>query len=297
MRQTLAGLTIRGRAFLTAGITAIVCAVVLGQPSLARAGALVTALPLASAFMLARHKYRLSLRRTLSPPVVSAGCAATVTVTVTNEGQRTSGTLMLEDTLPYPLGSRPRFLLEGVDGGWSGELSYQVRSEARGRFDVGPMTVRVADPFGLIDVGRSFRAVSTLTVTPRTVPLPPTAVNGAFTGSGDNRPRAFAAGNAEDVTVREYRRGDELRRVHWASSAHAGQLMVRREEQQWHSRATIFLDNRVISHRGSGIASSLEAAVSVAASVGVHLADRGFAVRLVSAAGEEAGAGWHFRES
>ena len=122
-------------------------------------------------------------------------------------------------------------------------------------------------------------------------------LGGAWTGSGDNRPRSFATGSAEDVTVREYRRGDDLRRVHWRSSARVGELMVRREEQPWQSRATVFLDNRLISHRGQGVASSLEAAVSAAASVAVHLAQRGYAVRLVTAAGEEPGTAWHSRSA
>ena len=99
------------------------------------------------------------------------------------------------------------------------------------------------------------------------------------------------------MTVREYRRGDDLRRVHWRSSARVGELMVRREEQPWQSRATLFLDNRVRSHRGQGIASSLEAAVSVAASIAVHLTRRGFAVRLVTAAGEDPSSAWHLRDS
>ena len=93
--------------------------------------------------------------------------------------------------------------------------------------------------------------------------------------------------------MREYRRGDDLRRVHWRSSAHAGELMVRREEQPWQSRATLFLDNRKIAHAGSGAASSLEHAVVVAASIGVHLVQRGFNVRLVTAAGEETAPQWH----
>jgi hypothetical protein len=125
------------------------------------------------------------------------------------------------------------------------------------------------------------------------VPLPVVPLSGAWTGAGDNRPRAFASGSAEDVTVREYRRGDDLRRVHWRSSAHAGELMVRREEQPWQSRATLFLDNRKIAHTGSGAASSLEHAVVVAASIGVHLVQRGFNVRLVTAAGEEGAPQWH----
>jgi uncharacterized protein (DUF58 family) len=153
--------------------------------------------------------------------------------------------------------------------------------------------VRVTDPFGLVELGRTFHATSRLTVTPRTVALPVIPLGGAWTGSGDNRPRAFATGSAEDVTVREYRRGDDLRRVHWRSSARVGELMVRREEQPWQSRATVFLDNRGTSHRGQGAASSLEGAVSAAASIAVHLSHLGYTVRLVTASGDSRETQWH----
>ena len=69
--------------------------------------------------------------------------------------------------------------------------------------------------------------------------------------------------------------------------------MVRREEQPWQSRATLFIDNRAHVHRGAGPASSLEYAVSAAASIAIHLAQRGFRVRLISASGTSLGEGWH----
>ncbi len=297
MREALAGLTVRGRAFLAAGVTAMVCAVVLGQDSLARVGVLVLALPLVTAAVVGRSRYRLALVRTVDPQLVRAGQPARVSLALTNEGRTPSGALLLEDRLPYVLGTRPRFVLEGIGHGWKRQVSYQVRSEVRGRFEIGPMSVRVTDPFGLIELGRAFRTTVPLTVTPRTVPLPQIPLGGAWTGSGDNRPRAFATGSAEDVTVREYRRGDDLRRVHWRSSARVGELMVRREEQPWQSRATLFLDNRLRSHRGQGVASSLEAAVCAAASVAVHLSHRGFTVRLVTATGEDPASSWHFRDN
>ncbi len=297
MREALAGLTVRGRAFLAAGVTAVVCAIVLGQPALSRVGVLVLALPLVTAFVIGRSRYRLALVRTVSPQLVTAGQPARVTLSLTNEGRTPSGVLLLEDHVPYVLGTRPRFVVDGVGQGWRQQVTYQVRSDVRGRYEIGPMSVRVGDPFGLVELGRAFRTTVPLTVTPRTVPLPTIPLGGAWTGSGDNRPRAFATGSAEDVTVREYRRGDDLRRVHWRSSARMGELMVRREEQPWQSRATLFLDNRTRAHRGQGIASSLEAAVSVAASIAVHLGQRGFTVRLVTAAGEERGASWHLRDA
>jgi uncharacterized protein (DUF58 family) len=293
MREALSALTVRGRAFLAAGGTAFVCAVVLGQDELVRVGALLVLLPVATAFFLGRSRYRMGLVRTLSPSHVVAGQQARVQLDLTNDGRMPTGLLLLEDQIPYLLGSRPRFVVDRMGPKWKRTVGYVVRCDVRGKYTVGPMRVRLSDPFGLVELDRTFQSTSSLVVTPRVIALPPIPLSGAWTGSGDNRPRAFTSGSAEDVTVREYRRGDDLRRVHWRSSAHAGELMVRREEQPWQSRATLFLDNRTIAHRGSGAASSLEHAVSIAASGAVHLVQRGFSVRLVTSAGEEPGASWH----
>jgi uncharacterized protein (DUF58 family) len=293
MREALSGLTTRGRAFLAAGGTALLCAVFLGYDELLRVGGLLVLVPLATAWFLGRSRYRLGLVRSVTPSLVAAGQPARVTLDLTNDGRMPTGLLLLEDQIPYVLGTRPRFVVDRMGPRWKRSVGYLVRSEVRGKFTVGPMKVRLSDPFGMVELDRAFQSTSSLVVTPRVVPLPVVPLSGAWTGSGDNRPRAFASGSAEDVTVREYRRGDDLRRVHWRSSAHSGELMVRREEQPWQSRATLFLDNRKIAHRGSGAASSLEHAVSIAASIGVHLVQRGFNVRLVTAAGEEGQPLWH----
>ena len=293
MREALSALTTRGRAFLAAGGTALACALVLGYDELVRVGALLVLLPLATAFFLGRSRYRLGLVRSLSPSLVAAGQPTTVRLELSNDGAMPTGLLLLEDQVPVALGTRPRFVVDRMGPDWRRTVEYVVRSEVRGQYDVGPMTVRLSDPFGLVQLQRTFQSTSPLVVTPHVVPLPPIPLSGAWTGSGDNRPRAFASGSAEDVTVREYRRGDDLRRVHWRSSAHSGELMVRREEQPWQSRATLFVDNRTFAHRGTGSASSLEHAVSVAASIAVHLVQRGFNVRLVTARGEDRSAPWH----
>ncbi|MFT4084620.1 MAG: DUF58 domain-containing protein [Nocardioides sp.] len=295
MREALSGLTIRGRAFLGAGVTALVCAIIIDQRSLLRVGVLLIALPLVTAMVVGRGRYRVSLVRVVEPDHVEIGQPTTVEVTIVNEGWIPTGTLMLEEQVPYTLGSRPRFVVDRIGHGWRRRVRYRLRSDLRGRFQIGPMRVTVADPFGLVELGRSFQTSSALTVTPRTVPLSPVNLSGSATASGDSRPRAFSGGSAEDVTVREYRRGDDLRRVHWHSSARVGELMVRREEQPWQARATVFIDNREIAHRGHGSASSFEAAVSTAASIATHLSQRGFSVRLTTSSGQISGA-WHARE-
>jgi uncharacterized protein (DUF58 family) len=132
VREALSGLTVRGRAFLAAGVTAIVCAIILGQPELTRVGVLVVALPLITAAVIGRSRYRLALVRTVNPQLVAAGQAAKVTLSLTNEGRTPSGVLLLEDHVPYVLGSRPRFVLDGIGHGWRRHVTYQVRSDVRG---------------------------------------------------------------------------------------------------------------------------------------------------------------------
>ncbi len=293
MRAAFRALTTRGRAFVSSGVTAVVCSWLLGLDDLARIGALLLALPTITAFVTTRGRHRLGLVRTVQPTRVTTGQPAKVSLELSNESRTPTGLLLLEEQVPYALGVRPRFVVDRMGSRWRRQVTYTLRSDVRGRYVIGPMTVRATDPFGLVELDRTFASTTAVVVTPRVIALPAIPLTGMWTGSGDNRPRDFAGGSAEDVTVREYRRGDDLRRVHWRSSAHAGELMVRREEQPWQSRATIFLDNRAHVHRGAGLTSSLEYAVVATASIALHLAQRGFRVRLITADGDEASASWH----
>jgi uncharacterized protein (DUF58 family) len=274
-------LTTRGRAVLSAGITAAICAVALGQRDLLRVGVLLALVPVLTVVVLGRARYRLACSRTITPVRVEVGKAAQVVLEVANVSSTRCGMVLAEEQVPYTVGSRPRFVLPGLEPGERRAVSYPVRSDVRGKFAVGPLSLTLTDPFGMGEHRRSFSARDELVVIPTVVALPPISLSGDWTGSGDTRPRAVAASGEDDVTTREYHQGDDLRRVHWRSTARRGELMVRREEQPWQSRATLLLDRRRAAHRGDGPSSSFEWAVSAVASVAVHLADRGYAVRLV----------------
>ncbi|MGN6299983.1 MAG: DUF58 domain-containing protein [Angustibacter sp.] len=290
-------LTTRGRAVLAAGATAIVCAVVLGQRDLLRVGALLALVPVLSALLLSRARYRLACSRTVTPLRVEVGKPAQVVLEVANVSSTRCGMVLAEEQVPYTLGSRPRFVLPGLESGERRAISYPVRSDVRGRFAVGPLSLTLTDPFGMGEHRRSFTARDDLIVIPPVVALPPVTLGGDWSGSGDTRPRAVAASGEDDVTTREYRQGDDLRRVHWRSTARRGELMVRREEQPWQSRATLVLDRRRAAHRGDGQASSFEWAVSAVASVAVHLAGRGYAIRLCDGSpGQDTSLSWAHAE-
>ncbi|MCU1601882.1 MAG: hypothetical protein JWO22_2591, partial [Frankiales bacterium] len=161
------------------------------------------------------------------------------------------------------------------------EVSYPVRADVRGRYRVGPLSVRLTDPFGLVELTRSFSSTDDLVVTPVVSPLPSIRLGGDWTGGGDATARSVAATGTDDAATREYRHGDDLRKVHWRSTARVGELMVRREEQPFQSRATMLLDSRVVAHRGDGPGSSFEWAVSGVASIAANLGRAGYGLRVL----------------
>src|SRR5215468_5121019 len=291
MRSVLAWFTVRGASFLAAGIVGILAGLVLGSHPMISVGVLLVGLPVFSALTARRARYQLRCERKIVPPRVAPGQPATVVLRLENISRISTGLLLAEETIPYSLGARPRYVLNGIERGGSREVSYPLRSDLRGKFVVGPMRVRIADVFGLVELTANFATKNTLTVTPKIVPLISASTRGSWSNDGDGRTRMTAAAGEDDVIPREYRDGDELRRVHWRSTARYGELMVRREEQRWRNRATIFLDTRQGGHGGRGPASSFEYAISAAASIGVHLAREQIDGEFVTDAGAVKSAG------
>lgn len=276
-------LTTRGRSFVAAGLAAGLSALILGETDLLRVAVLLAVLPVLAAAYVGRTRYRLACTRQLSPSRIQVGAQSRVQLRLQNLTRLVTGTLMLEDRLPYALGSRPRLVLERLAPHQASSVAYTVRADLRGKYDVGPLQVRLTDPFGLCEVTRSFPSVDQLIVIPQVAALPAIRLAGEYTGAGESRARSVAVHGEDDAATREYRYGDDLRRVHWPSTARVGELMVRREEQPWESRATVVLDTRGHAHRGEGPTASFEWAVTATASIAVHLRQAGYRLRLVSA--------------
>src|SRR5215472_9800834 len=252
MGSLLAGFTTRGRAFIAAGVAAGILGLGLGQRTLLSIGGLLVILPVLSVLAASRTRYRIRWVREVSPSRVPAGQTASVSIRLDNVSRLPTGLLLTEDTVPYSIGARPRFILDRIEPGGSRQLSYPIQPDHRGKFSIGPLNVRVADAFGLAKVGSLAAPPVTLVVTPPVTALPRTALAGSWLGDGDARASTAAAAGEDDVVPRAYRDGDELRRVHWRSTARYGELMVRREEQRWRNRAVLFLDTRQSGHGGRG---------------------------------------------
>ena len=232
-------------------------------------------------------RVKVEVRRALHPPRVYAGDAVDVEIKVGNTGTRPSPLLGAVD--PFDHGRRrARFQVAPLPPGQEVQAAYQLRVERRGVYDLGPLDVRIDDPFGLASrsVGRA--PATRLVVYPRIEVVGP-----LLPGPADRRqeragPSPAPAGTDGDLyALREYQSGDDVRRVHWRSTAKRDELMIRHPETPGQGAATVLLDLRGAVHSDE----TLEAAVSAAASI-VHAAwRRRWPVRLVTSDGTDSGLG------
>ncbi|SIO86516.1 DUF58 domain-containing protein [Nocardiopsis sp. JB363] len=273
-------LTARGGLMLFFGAVALASGLIVGQREIVGVGLLLLLVPAFGALTLVGAAARIVDSRDLRPRRIPAGSDTQVLVRVGNSSPTWPvGWVRLEDTLPVRLGHQPRYTVGFLGPRAVRDLTYLVRPAVRGRYPVGPLRVSVLDALGCVRVTRAPGTPTPLLVTPRFVPLPERGrTDGA---AGEDAPRRSVTGIGEqDPIPRAYRHGDDLRRVHWRSTAKHGELMVRRDEQHRREHSTLLLDTRADAHAGDGPYGSLETAVSVAASVALHVLDHGHELRF-----------------
>lgn len=299
--RSLSGLTTRGRCLLAAGVAAAVCAALLNERDLLRVAVFVIMLPIFVALLTSASKVRIGAARVLLPERVPVGGHGEVQLDLWRRGRLRAGEVLLEDGVPYVLGSRPRFVVERLPYHRSVALRYPVRPSLRGIHRIGPLHATVTDSFGLCEFDRELIPPSRLVVVPRVVDLWGLPAGEGLGSDGDSSIRLHAGHGDTDVMIRQYRQGDDLRKVHWRSTARRDEIMVRVEERPWRGGSTVLLDRRAAAHHGAGAGASLEWAVEFAASACLHLSRSGRRVRLVTEHGrvltETPGNGSHVHDN
>ncbi len=160
-------------------------------------------------------------------------------------------------------------------------------SELRGLYTLGPTAAAASDPFELFTLERRIGPSSELLIYPEIVDLGGFAVPGTIVTEGTRRRRPTQVQTLDPAGTRPYVYGDSQRRIHWLSSAHAGQLMVKEFEFTPAADIWIFLDLESGVHVGSGVHSTEEYAVTAAASVAAHYLANGRAVGVIASSRSE----------
>ena len=259
-----------GRGWLVAatGLVMIVAGSLFGARPLGQVGLALLVLVCMAVAVVRLGRHDVEITREISPLRAHPGQPVTVAMQVSNRGTSTAPLLLIEDRVPAGLSGDARFALRGIEPKGHRESSITLTATRRGRYEVGPMQVSIVDPFSLAQLRSSVLARSAFLVHPRIDGLAMPRDQGTRRSTSLSALRQLTGSRGEDFyTMREYNEGDDLRKIHWPSTAKRGRYMIRQEETPWQTKATILLDDRAGAHDGTGPLSSFERAVEAAASL------------------------------
>ena len=254
-------LTRRGWSFVGAAVGLYLGARLLGLVQLAVLG-VATAFLILGAYVWVRFKApTLVARRTLKE-LLQVGVEGRVDLVVTAAGR--FPTLAIADAFDH--GRRAaRFLLAPMAAGEEARAAYRFPTDRRGRFEIGPLRATLTDPFGLVSSSRRMLGTEQVIVYPRVheIIAPPDV--GGLDLDRDHpavRPRVESSGDF--MTLREYAPGDDLRHVHWRSTARRGHLMMRQNETRRRAPVLLMLDVRPATHDRASFERAVESVASIA---------------------------------
>lgn len=214
-----------------------------------------------SLFLIGRTEYDVSLDLARSRVVV--GERAVGALTLTNRGDRA----ILPSRIVLPVGAgRGEFGIERLAPGQEAEELFAIPTQKRGVVQVGPVSVVRGDPLGLFERAQRRDDPVDLFVHPRTILFDGQSLG--FLRDLDGMPAADLS--RDDVSfhaLNEYQPGDDLRHVHWRSTARAGVMMVRQYEETRRSHFVIGLSCNAAEYAS---AEDFELAVSAAGSIGLR---------------------------
>ena len=186
--------------------------------------------PLLAMGFVRLRRHDVTVTRTVTPRRLFAGGTAHLTYSIRNAGRSNSPPLILEDAVEGSLGGRVRVALPALSPDRRGQVSIDRRMPTRGRYTVGPLHAHVEDPFGLASMPRQAEGVSSLTVYPAIEVLHEATPRDRRPGTGHSLAHRLAVAGDEFYAIRDWQHGDDLRRVHWRSTAKRGSLQIRQDE-------------------------------------------------------------------
>ncbi len=291
--------TSRGYGLLAAGIALLGAGFGFGYPELAVLGC-AAVVAVVGALIFVAWRPRLTIVRAADPDRVMRGESSNVELSISNASRFFGASLVARDRVAQRSVAPASLNSPGLIGtvavplvrlrpGKTTEVSYPAPTRRRGVISIGPLEVSRRDALGLVAVVRRYGESAQVWVRPRVHPI--VAVPVGLSRSMDGRVDRVPHGSITFSTLREYVVGDDLRHVHWRTSARVGSLMVREHVDTSLPRVVILLDDRATAHamaptQDGEPESTFESACEAAASVLVAAAreDIWVELRLLSGA-------------
>ncbi len=262
-----------GWGILIAGGAALVLALLFDWAEL-YAVAVVAGLVIVFAvpFVLGRTSYVVAVE--LASARVVVGEPAVGRVVVRNAANRSAPAARIE----LPVGkARAEFRMPRLGAGEEHDELFTVPTQRRAVLILGPVTSIRTDPLGVLRREVTWTEPSELYVHPRIVRLS-SETAGLMRDLEGLPTRDLADDDVSFHALREYSPGDDLRHVHWKSTARTQNLMIRQFEQTRRSHLVIALSTAAADYADED---EFELAVSIAGSIALTALRDGKAVSVL----------------
>jgi uncharacterized protein (DUF58 family) len=265
------------------GWTAIVAAVacfaigrVFGLIELYVLGVGIVIALLVAVISVQRRLPPLNVKRIVSPSMVSVGEPARVDIQLANLGRQASPYLQLWEPVGNN-GGAPMQLAK-LGPGQAASAAYRVPTARRGLIRTGPLRALRRDVLGLSQRTTTLAGSEEVLIVPHTITLPFPSIGSSGRLGQHLRMKSWGQTGSEFHSLREYQRGDDIRRISWKASARATSLIVRETALEGIRRCTVVLDTTASEYT----AASFEQAVIAAASITASAAHTGVNTRFVT---------------
>lgn len=285
-------LTARGSGTVALGGALAVGGVVLALPDLVGLGS-AALLAVGATWVvtgvqrLDEGRAALTVGRTVAPDPVVRGHRSAVVLTVAARSETAAAhgrlaRLRISEQAAHELSETEALRARVATRADRIDVRYEIVPSRRGRWPLGPLLTTRTDVFGLVRTTQPLGGTTNVTVWPRTVEL---AVRTRALGEVERAATGARLASSDDSILREYVAGDDPRRVHWASAARRGRLMVRADESAGVRPVTVLVDRGLLPApdlaRSRSAVDDGEWAVELAASVAVSFLEAGHPVRMV----------------
>lgn len=273
-------LTPRGRSTTALATALLAAGLAWRYPLVAGLGAALLAIVVAEVVSVLATR-DVTIDREVSPAVVVRHEPCTGTILVT--GRRRRG-LIRFDALDEVDGTLVPIDLPDTGAERTVSVSYPIPTPRRGLLRVGPVHLRRAGLVGMAAASTPAGGVEQVRVLPRRIPLGSMMAGRRRSPAGTDTSLEY--GGTDLVGLHEYAMGEDLRRLHWATSARTGTLMVREDADPAMPQVRVLLDDRLRSYHAPGEPGALfEEAVEVVAALCRAAIERGFPLRFSSLSG------------
>lgn len=198
--------------------------------------------------------------------VATQGEKAFLTIQIkTSLGSLPSG-LIVQDKLPEWVEIENN---SGYETAWEqdAEIFVILRAGRRGRYQIGPSELLAMDPLGMLRIKRQVPGVTEYIVYPKAIPFRIGRLIGGNKEFDHPNNQGKLAPRGDFAGVREYRPGDELKRVHWKTTARTQRLSVMEFEDSTAGSMVVMLDLSKGNDYGTQPMTALDVAASAAAFV------------------------------